>query len=180
MGQSGVSLEHPGMDRERDLLAAGGMLIVLAKDRDRFARQPAYHYLLKREFVEPGCKLRALSDRGDESPEGELTDSILDKLAECERAKIVERTRWGSCAREGMLAVSALPDYGFRFDAARDNYLVVEEELRVVERIFRMIGVEVASIHAVKRAFEEEELRTPGDGRYSDEPFIKSRVLDDV
>jgi Recombinase len=76
--------------------------------------------------------------------------------------------------------ISPLPDYGFRFNAARDNYVVVKEEMHVVERIFRMIGVEGASIHAVKRAFEEEGLMTPGGGRYWNEPFIKSRVLDDV
>jgi len=35
-GQSGVSLERPGMDRVRDLVAAGGVGVVLAQDRDRF------------------------------------------------------------------------------------------------------------------------------------------------
>ena len=68
------------MDRVRDLVAAGGVSVVLAQDRDRFAREPAYHYLLKREFEEYGTKIRALNDRGDESPEGELTDGILDQL----------------------------------------------------------------------------------------------------
>src|ERR671921_277118 len=48
-GQSGASLERPGMDRVRDLVAAGEISIVLAQDRDRFAREPAYHYLLRRE-----------------------------------------------------------------------------------------------------------------------------------
>ena len=43
-GQSGASLERPGMDRVRDLVAAGGVSLVLAQDRDRFAREPAYHY----------------------------------------------------------------------------------------------------------------------------------------
>jgi hypothetical protein len=33
------------MDRVRDLVAAGGVSVVLAQDRDRFAREPAYHYL---------------------------------------------------------------------------------------------------------------------------------------
>ena len=80
-GQSGASLERPGMDRVRDLVAAGGVSMVLAQDRDRFAREPAYHYLLKREFEEYRCRLRALNDRGDDSPEGELTDGILDQLA---------------------------------------------------------------------------------------------------
>ena len=41
-GQSGASLERPGMDRVRDLVAAGGVSEVLAQDRDRFAREPAY------------------------------------------------------------------------------------------------------------------------------------------
>ena len=36
-GQSGASLERPGMDRVQDLVTAGGVSIVLAQDRDRFA-----------------------------------------------------------------------------------------------------------------------------------------------
>ena len=49
-GQSGASLQRPGMDRVRDLVAGGGISLVLAQDRDRFAREPAYHYLLGKEF----------------------------------------------------------------------------------------------------------------------------------
>src|SRR5215208_2759440 len=86
-GQSGANLERPGMDRVRDIVAAGGVSVVLAQDRDRFSREPAYHYLLKREFEEHGTKIRALNDRGDDSPEGELTDGILDQLGKFERAK---------------------------------------------------------------------------------------------
>src|ERR687894_263603 len=62
-GQSGASLERPGMDRVRDLVATSGISVVLAQDRDRFAREPAYHYLLKKEFEERGTKIRALNDR---------------------------------------------------------------------------------------------------------------------
>ena len=104
-GQSGASLERPGMDRVRDLVAAGGVAVVLAQDRDRFSREPAYHYLLRREFEEHGTKLQSLNDRGDDSPEGELTDGILDQLAKFERAKTAERTRRGKLrkAREGKI-----------------------------------------------------------------------------
>ena len=93
------------MDRVRDRVAAGGVAVVLAQDQDRFAREPAYHYLLRREFDEHGTKIRALNDRGDDSPEGELTDGILDQLAKYGRAKVAERTRWGLLrkAREGKL-----------------------------------------------------------------------------
>src|ERR671920_660090 len=60
-GQSGASLSRPGMDHVRDLVAAGGISVVLAQDRDRFSREPAYHYLLRKEFEEHGTKIRALN-----------------------------------------------------------------------------------------------------------------------
>src|SRR5215212_3319839 len=107
-GQSGASLERPGMDWVRDLVQGGGVSVVRAQVRDRFAREPAYHYLLRREFEEHGTKIRALNDRGDDSPEGELADGILDQLGKYERAKIAERTRRGMLrkAREGRVVVT--------------------------------------------------------------------------
>ncbi len=39
-GYSAAYLERPGMDRVRDLVAAGGVDLVLAQDRDRIARDP--------------------------------------------------------------------------------------------------------------------------------------------
>jgi site-specific DNA recombinase len=98
------------MDHVRDLVAAGGVSAVLAQDRDRFAREPAYHYLLRREFEEHGTKIRALNDRGDGSPEGELTDGILDQLAKFERAKVTERTRRGKLQKARQGKVVAGPD----------------------------------------------------------------------
>jgi|SRR3954466_504219 site-specific DNA recombinase len=39
---SGATLQRPGMDQIRDLAWGGGAAIVLAQDRDRFARESAY------------------------------------------------------------------------------------------------------------------------------------------
>src|SRR5215207_5912639 len=127
-GQSGASLERPGMDQVRDLVAAGDVSVVLAQDRDRFARDPVLYGLLKMEFEEHGCSLRALNDQGDNSPEGELTDGILDQLAKFERAKTAERTRRGKLrkAREGNLITTHPPAYGFAYNTSRDSYLVNE------------------------------------------------------
>ena len=60
-GQSSASLEKPGVDRMRDLVAAGVIAFVLAQDRDRLARKPAYHYLLHREFEEAGHDLQRVA-----------------------------------------------------------------------------------------------------------------------
>jgi site-specific DNA recombinase len=163
-GQSGASLERPGMDRVRDLVAAGDVSVVLAQDRDRLAREPAYHYLLRREFEEHGCTLRSLNDRGDGSPEGELTDGILDQLAKYERAKVAERTRRGKRkkVRQGKILATHTADYGFRFNAARDGYEVDEERMAIVRRIFWWIGVEGWNIRRVRKTLDDLSIEPPG------------------
>jgi hypothetical protein len=60
-GQSGAaSLERLGTDRVRGSVAAGGISVVLAQNRDRFARDPAYLYLLRQEFAGHHCIVQAL------------------------------------------------------------------------------------------------------------------------
>jgi DNA invertase Pin-like site-specific DNA recombinase len=181
-GQSGASLERPGMDRVRDLVAAGGVAVVLAQDRDRFAREPAYIYLSREEFAHHGTKIRALNDRGDDSPEGELTDGILDQLAKFERAKTMERSRRGKLRRawQGRIVAGHRPHYGFRYNADRDGYEVHEDEMRVVWRIFEMIGVEGSSIRAVRRTLEAEGVPTPGGRKRWSQMFARSAILEDV
>jgi site-specific DNA recombinase len=183
LGQSGAaSLERPGMDRVRDLVAAGGVSVVLAQDRGRFAREPAYHYLLRKEFEEHGCKIRALNDRGDDSAEGELADGILDQLSKYERAKTVERVRRGKQrkARQGKIVAGHRPHYGFKYNPAKDNYVVDDEEMHVVRRIFYMVGVEANSLRATRKALEAEGLPTPGGARNWAQIFVRSAILDDV
>jgi site-specific DNA recombinase len=181
-GQSGASLERPGMDRVRDLVAAGGISVVLAQDRDRFAREPAYHYLLRREFEEHQTKIRALNDRGDDSPEGELTDGILDQLGKYERAKTAERSRRGKLrkAREGKVIASHTPNYGFKYNATRDGYEVDEEAIQVVRNIFRMIGEERYTLYKTKRELEHAGIPTASGSRFWSEKAIREYIREDV
>ena len=145
------------MDRVRDLVAAGGVSVVLAQDRDRFAREPAYHYLLRREFEEHGTKIRALNDRGDESSEGELSDGILDRLAKFERAKTAERTQRGRLrkARQGKILRNSRGLYGCQRDDTGEGYKVDEAETRVGRRIFRLVSGGKTR-YRVKRTLESE------------------------
>src|ERR671916_496598 len=178
-GQSGASLERPGMDRVRDLVAAGGVTAVLAQDRDRFSREPAYTYLLRREFEEHGSELRALNDRGDDSPEGELTDGILDQLAKYERAKIAERSRRGKLrkAREGR-AVAPIAKYGYRFNKARDALLVHDPEMVVVQKIFRM-AAEGSGVSKIQTALYREGVPSPRGRDVWDRRVLRKIVASD-
>src|SRR5215216_5870539 len=181
-GQSGASLERPDMDRVRDLVAGGGVSVMLAQDRDRFAREPAYLFYLREEFAEHQTTLRALNDHGDGSPEGELTTGILDQIARYERLKIAERSRRGKLrkAREGKVIATKRSHYGFQYNASRDGYEVDKETMAVVKRIFRMVGTEGAAIRAVKRTFEREGLPTPEGKEIWGQLFIREAIRDDA
>src|SRR3712207_2225080 len=180
-GQSGASLERPGMDRVRDLVAAGGVSGVLAQDRDRFAREPAYHYLLRREFEDHGTDIRALNARGDGSPEGQPTDGILDQLAKYERAKTAERTRRVKLrkAKQGKIIAGRRPNYGFRFNRAGDGYEVDERTMPVVRRIFQMASTKGMSVNGIKRALDAEGVPTPSGRKYWPWRAIRAFIMDD-
>lgn len=181
-GHSGASLERPGMDRVRDLVGAGGVSVVLAQDRDRFSREPAYTYLLKREFEEHGCLMRSLNDRGDGSPEGQLTDGILDQLAKFERAKMAERSRRGKLrkAREGKIIANGSANYGFVLNEAKDGYEVDEEAMCNVRRLFYIIGVEGCTMWTVRKDFEERRIPTPRGKASWAISYIRKIVSDDI
>jgi DNA invertase Pin-like site-specific DNA recombinase len=140
-GQSGASLERPGMDRVRDLVAAGGVAMVLALDRDRLARKVVHNLVLEEELAKHGCELRALNDYAGDSPEAVLMRGIQGQFAEYERAKIVERTRRGKerKAREGRVLRGPKPPYGFRYNATHDALVVHHHEMFVAEKIFGMV-----------------------------------------
>jgi site-specific DNA recombinase len=181
-GQSGASLDRPGMDRVRDLVAARGADVVLAQDRDRFAREPAYLYILKEEFAERSTTLLALNQRGDDSPEGELTDGILDQFAKYEREKLKERTRRGKLqkAREGKVIPQRVPTYGFRYNASRDGYEVDEPRMAVVRRIFEMVAVESRGLQRVKKILDAEGIPTPGGARFWAARFVRDAIREDA
>jgi site-specific DNA recombinase len=169
------------MDQVRDLAREGVVSVVLAQDRDRFAREPAYVYLLREEFAEHGCKLRSLNDRGDDSPEGELTDGILDQLAKFERAKMTERTRRGKQrkAREGRIT-TARAAFGFDYNVTRDGYVINPDQMEVVRRIFYMAGVEKTTIYAIKQDLERRGIKTPSGKTDWDPNFVRGFLLNDL
>jgi site-specific DNA recombinase len=170
----------------RDLVEAGGVDAVVVLFRDRLTRG-IYAQILKAEFAEGGAKLVALNAQTDDSPEGELHEGILDQFAAYERAKIAERTRRGKLrkAREGKVLANNSVDYGFKYNATRDGYLIDEEAMSVVKRIFYMVGIEGVSIKGVAKSLNREGVKPPASpwsksGRWGTTAVRDSIIKDDV
>lgn len=177
-GFSGAYMERPGLDRVRDLVEAGDVDIVLVQDRDRLSREPAYVFFLNKEFVEHGTRVMALNQRGDETPEGQLTDGIIDQIAKFERAKTMERTRRGRLrkAKEGKVVGNGKDNFGFK--RVGDYYQINPEEMAVMHRIFKMVAGG-KTLYEIATLLERQGIKSPRGGTLH-RSKIRPLILKDV
>jgi site-specific DNA recombinase len=180
-GQSGASLERPGMDRVRDLVTSGSVSVVLALDRDRLARKVVLNLVLEEELARHGCELRALNDYSGDSPEAALMRGIQGQFAEYERAKIVERTRRGKerKAREGRIMRGPKPPYGFRYNTTYDALIIHEPEMLVVERVFRLVASGLGP-GAIQTRLHAEGVPSPTGNRMWQRQVLRRMVVNDI
>jgi hypothetical protein len=78
----------------------------------------------------------------------------------------MQQGRVGRARTRGKIVPGRFAPYGFTYDKEAGNYRVDEERMRHVRRVFRMVGSEGETLHAVKIAFQREGVPTPGCGRY--------------
>lgn len=165
----------------RDLVAGGGIDLVLAQDRDRIARDPIITGWLQIQFEQHGTRLRALNDPEGDDATTRLTTGILDQIAQFERAMTTQRTRRGRFqrAREGKVIGSGSPPYGFRYNADRTNFEVDPDTIPTVRRLFDLVAGG-STLHSVATRFTDEGLPTPGGGKHWYVPSLRRMVLNDV
>ena len=113
-GYSGATLVRPGLERLRDVIAAGGVERLYVHSPDRLARKDAYQVLLMDEFQRAGVAVLFLNRELGRSPEDELLLQVQGIVAESERAKILERSRRGKrhAAHAGVVSVLCGAPYG--------------------------------------------------------------------
>lgn len=87
----------------------------------------------------------------------------MDALGEQERLTMGERTRAGKLgkARAGKIVGGSAVPLGFKSDVTGDYYEVDERGMRVVERLFRVVGYESRSMTAAAKELEAEGIRSP-------------------
>ncbi len=141
-GYSGASLRRPGLDRLRDVVAAGEVDRVILTAPDRLARNYVHQVLLLEELGRTGCAVEFLDRPMSEDPHDQLLLQIRGAVAEYERTIIAERMRRGRQAklRAGLLLPWTRAPYGYRLDAERPRdptgVRVAVAEAAMVSEIF--------------------------------------------
>jgi site-specific DNA recombinase len=106
-GESGATLRRPGLERLRDVSAAGTVDRLEGHAPDRLARQAASQGLLGEEVRQAGVAVVFVHRALGRSPEDALRLHVQGRLAAYERAKMLARHRRGKrhAARAGAVHV---------------------------------------------------------------------------
>jgi DNA invertase Pin-like site-specific DNA recombinase len=108
-------------------------------------------------------------------------DGVFDQFAKFQQVQMVRNSRRGKLrkAREGKIIAGHTPNYGFRFNRARDGYEVDEDTMPAVRRIFQMIGVEGESTYGVVHGLERLGVSGSRGGHWN-KTQVRRIVLSDV
>ena len=160
-GYSGATLVRPGLERLRDVSAAGGLERLYVHSPDRLARKYAYQVLLMDEFHRAGVEVVFLNRHLGQSPEDELLLQVQGMVAEYERAKILERSRRGKrhAGHAGVVSVLGGAPYGYHYISKAlgggvARFDLVPHEAEVVRQVFTWVGQERVSIGEVCRRLQ--------------------------
>src|SRR6201998_443315 len=159
-GFSGASLLRPGLERLRDLVAEGHIQAVLIPSPDRLSRKYAYQVLLTEEFARHGAETIFLKAPHSGTPEDQLMLQFQGRIAEDERAQILERPRRGKRhrAKAGEVSVLGGAPYGYRYirktSEAPARYQIDAADAEVVRLVcdkYTMGGLSIGAIARLLR-----------------------------
>jgi site-specific DNA recombinase len=165
-GHSGATLVRPGLERIRDLAAAGQIDAVLVYSPDRLSRKYAYQVLLIEEFARNNVQTIFMKSPQTATPEDQLLLQFQGMIAEYERAQILERSRRGKRhhALQGVVNVLCGAPYGYRYirksDHAPASYAVIDSEAAVVRMVYERYTVRGLSIGAITRLLNDQRVPT--------------------
>ena len=170
-GQSGASLNRPGLDRLRDAVRLGELDHILITEPDRLARNYVQQMILLDEFARAGCRLEFLDRPLGDDPHDRLVLQIRGAVAEYERTLIADRMRRGRQPkyRAGVLLPWTKRLYGYQFDLERPRdpagVRLDEVEAAVVREIYARYAGEGGSLCALAKDLQRQGIPTPSGKR---------------
>ncbi len=164
---SGADWNLPGLQAMLEAARQRRFQVLLVWDLDRFARSLTKALVLEEQLKKYGVRVHYVRVPVDDTPEGRLLKHQLFSFAEYEREKIRLRSAMGlrAKAERGGILSAGRPAYGYRYVPGDSRYEIEPQEAAVIERIFRLIGIERLSTHSVARLLTDEGVPTPSQRR---------------
>lgn len=136
--------------------------LIITKEISRFSRNTLDSIKYTRELLEYGVAVLFVNDNINTAlPDAELRLTIMASMAQDEIRRLSERVKFGmnEAIKNGHILGNNLL-YGYRKDKKTNKLYIVEEESKVVKRLFTLYGVENYSLNKIAQIFNDEGIRT--------------------
>lgn len=136
--------------------------LIITKEISRFSRNTLDSIKYTRELLDYGVAVLFVNDNINTAlPDAELRLTIMASMAQDEIRRLSERVKFGmnEAIKNGHILGNNLL-YGYRKDKKTNKLYIIEEESRVVKRLFTLYGIENYSLNKIAKLFNSEGIET--------------------
>lgn len=136
--------------------------LIITKEISRFSRNTLDSIKYTRKLLEYGVAVLFVNDNINTAlPDAELRLTIMASMAQDEIRRLSERVKFGmnEAIKNGHILGNNLL-YGYRKDKQTNKLYIIEEESKVVKRLFTLYGIENYSLNKIAKIFNNEGIRT--------------------
>ena len=162
-GFSGAYLQRPALNQLREDIKKKAFDVLALYSLDRLSRKTGHQLFLQDELKKNGVKMEILGESFKDTPQGELSNTILSAVAQYEREVIRQRMMDGIRRKiEGGVLIGCPPPYGYKlFKRDKDKrteafFKINPIEAKVIQELFNTFLKE-NSIRATARKVSEEK-----------------------
>lgn len=142
--------------------------LIITKEISRFSRNTLDSIKYTRELLEYGVAVLFVNDNINTAlPDAELRLTIMASMAQDEIRRLSERVKFGmhEAIKKGHILGNNLL-YGYRKDKETNRLYIIEEESKVVKRLFTLYGIENYSLSKIVSVFNDEGIKTIGNKKW--------------
>lgn len=146
----------------------GNFDLIITKEISRFSRNTLDSIKYTRELLEYGVAVLFVNDNINTAlPDAELRLTIMASMAQDEIRRLSERVKFGmhEAIKKGHILGNNLL-YGYRKDKETNRLYIIEEESKVVKRLFTLYGIENYSLNKITMIFNDEGIKTIGNKKW--------------
>ena len=157
--------DRPLLNLQREKVRQGEYDAVIVYAIDRLSRGVAHLAIIADEFERAETKLIFVTEELNNTPEGNLMQSVKAYAAEIEREKIRERCVRGkrTQAQNGKL-VAATDLYGYETDRINKVRIIKETEAQIVRRIYREY-LDGKGIRGIIKSLNDDKIPSPASDK---------------
>ncbi|MBQ7104400.1 MAG: recombinase family protein [Bacilli bacterium] len=151
--------------------------LIITKEISRFSRNTLDSIKYTRELLNNGVAVLFYNDNINTIfPDSELRLTIMASMAQDEVRRLSERVKFGmKRAQEKGVMLGNNQIYGYKINKEQDKLIVLEDEAKVIKKIFNMYIEKNLSFNKISKVLNKENIKTKFEKKWN--PSQISRII---